>query len=86
MVIFILTHDGFLDMQHFIDDKSAAIWVNKNVLNKDELNNYRNAGLEITDFTNWINPKKDEEILKSINIIANHHPNSRIWIEIQSET
>ena len=86
MVIFALTKAGYADLEAEILSKKHAVWVNYGVLTEVEINKLRTAGVNLTTFSNLIDPNDTQAILGSLATIEMHHPSERIWVELQSET
>ncbi len=81
MVIFILTNGGFEEVKCLIKEQKVNVWVNKGVLSSSELKKLRNNGIKVTNFVYCIDVKNGDEIKESLQIIKEHHPEQKIWVE-----
>lgn len=61
----------------------AALWVSFGVLTPSELTELRAKGLNVTDFTNPINPSDTSEMAMAdaLETIREHHPGEAVWID-----
>ena len=51
MVIFVITREGFEELEEIIKTAQYPVWISANVLSKEELESVRLLGVEITNFT-----------------------------------
>ena len=82
MVLFILTRAGYEEMRPMIS--TSAVWVNAQVLSNAEVNDLRVNGVDLTCFTNPLDPHNADDLQMAIGTISEHHPEERIWVETQS--
>lgn len=85
MVVFVITREGYLELEQIIKTFNYPVWVGAGVLTTNECANLRSSGLDLTDFSYSINPNDIETILGALDTIAIHHPGHRIWLEYQPE-
>ncbi|HMW73570.1 MAG TPA: hypothetical protein PKD17_17210 [Cellvibrionaceae bacterium] len=81
MVIFVVTKDGFRELEVIIKTGFYPVWVGANVLSEHELGRYRNMDLDITNFSYEIDPADSEALTDALATIAEHHPGERVWLE-----
>ncbi len=81
MVILSLTKTGFETMHSLIKEKHIPVWINDDVLSESELKKYREAGMNITNFSYHIGSGDDEALNNALATIELHHPGMTIWIE-----
>lgn len=86
MIFFILTKDGFMQMEQVIRSQRSPVWVNNGLFSESELSSLRSSGMEITNFTFRISPYDPEKIVDAVFTIEEHHPGERIWVEIIAKT
>jgi hypothetical protein len=79
MILFILTREGYDDMRPLV--AASQVWTNLGLLTDAEIDHLRTTGVDLTDFTFWIDPGDMKEIQSALNTIALHHPGQRIWVE-----
>lgn len=81
MVIFVITKNGFNEIEDFIKNYQSPVWVGDGVLSVNELDELRKSGLDITNFNYQIDKENEDEILGAIETIKEHHPGHSIWTE-----
>ena len=81
MVIFASSKEGFQELESIIRTGQYSIWVGGNVLTDEEISNYREMGIEITNFNNEIDTGNKNELDNALMTIGEHHPGERIWLE-----
>ena len=81
MVFFALTRQGYEDLVRMNGRTPSPIWVNAGILSDTELSELRDAGLNVTNFTNPINAKDSEAILDALGTIQDHYSDQNIWVE-----
>jgi hypothetical protein len=79
MVLFILTRQGFEDVQSLV--ATSAVWVNCGVLSDAEISDLRSKGVDLTCFTRPLAELYGDATQSAIHTIAEHHPGQRIWVE-----
>ena len=81
MVILALTKVGFNEMLPVIRASGASVWIGDSVLFNNELEQFRNEDIDLTDF-NYIIEKSDSLAIQSaIETIKEHHPQVNVWVE-----
>ncbi len=83
MVIFVLSKEGFKELENIIHTGKYPVWVGGGVLSDIEISTVREKGVDLTGFSYLINPTDDETIKEVLEIIAEHHPGERVWLEYQ---
>ena len=81
MVIFVVTKNGFYEIEDFIKNSHSPVWVGEGVLSEKELSELRESGLDITNFNYQIDKEDEAEIFGAIKTIKEHHPGHSIWTE-----
>lgn len=81
MVYFVLTRSGYDELIAQIGSAPSPLWVNKGVLSASELLVLREDGVEVTDFTRFIDPQKMNEVQEAIFTVQDHHVGERVWVE-----
>ena len=59
------------------------MWVGGGVLSDIEISTVREKGVDLTTFSYLINLTDDKAIKEVLEIIAEHHPDERVWLEYQ---
>lgn len=81
MVFFALTRHGYEELVNQTDRAPSPIWVNAGILSDAELSQLRSAGVEVTNFTHFIDAGDSEAILEAVQTIQKHHSGQRVWVE-----
>lgn len=81
MVYLILTRSGYDELIAQRGTTPSPLWVNEGVLSASELLELRAAGVEVTNFTRFIDPKSMNEIQEAIFTVQDHHAGQRVWVE-----
>ena len=81
MVIFVITREGFKELETIIKTAQYPVWISANILSKEELDLVRSLGVEITNFTYDISIQDINSINEALSTISEHHPHKRIWLE-----
>ncbi len=84
MVIFAITREGFLQVEPLVRSGTCILWVGDGVLTQEEITDLRGREVEVTNFSYSISPESKEEIDDALQTISEHHPNTRVWMEIQT--
>lgn len=84
MVIFAITREGFLQLEPLVKSGTYILWIGDGVLSQEEIQDLRDRGIEVTNFSYPISPESREEIDDALQTISEHHPNTRVWMEIQT--
>ncbi len=81
MVFMILTRQGFDELFPRLTKDRDAMWVNAGVLSESEVRELREAGWNLTI---WTNPSTD--LTTEIDTVQLHHPNQVVWMETAART
>lgn len=81
MVLFALTKHGLADMFNLARGSKTAIWLNQGLLDAANLERLQAEGLDLTNFTRWIDPAVDAEVQQAVWTIKDHHPDDVLYIE-----
>jgi len=82
MVFFVLTRTGYEELlNRFGKMVPNPLWANKDVFSADELDEMRQQGSEVTNFTYIVNIQDSVEIAEAVQTIQEHHPGQRVWVE-----
>lgn len=81
MVIFVITKDGYLELEPIIKTAKYPVWIGADILSSNEIANLRKDGVNLTDFSYSIEPSDFETIQDALGDISLHHPGHRIWLE-----
>ena len=73
MVYFILTRSGYEQLFASGVPAGAALWVSAGVLSGEELSHLRAGGLDVTDFSDRINPMDIEDVDDAVGTIKERH-------------
>ena len=82
MVIFAGTREGFKELEPIIRSGKYPVWIGAGVLIDDEINEIRNLGVQLTNFLYAIDLGNSEVVKETLESIALHHPNERVWLEV----
>jgi len=83
MIIFLLSKEGFKELENIIHTGKYPVWVGGGVLTDVEISTVREKGVDLTSFSYLINPTDDKAIKEALAIISEHHPGERVWLECQ---
>lgn len=81
MVIFILTKEGFNEMEPFIKTGKYPIWLNDGILSQVETDLLISENIEVSYFNCVVDIEDEEALAEAIFTVAEHHPGERIWSE-----
>lgn len=81
MVIFILTKEGFNEMEPFVKTGEHPIWLNGGVLCQAEIDLLISEDIEVSYFNYVVDIGDEEALAEAIFSVAEHHPGERIWSE-----
>jgi len=84
MVLVIFTPAGFEDMRPLMAACRCPVWVSAGVMREPEIIGLRAAGADLTVFSSRIDPSDDAKIANVLAIVAEHHPEDRLWVEFQA--
>ena len=82
MVLFVLTRAGYADVERLSHGPAVPVWINAGVLDEGEVAALRGSGVDLTRFTNPIDPTNEDQVAQAIETIRLHHPGERIWMEV----
>ena len=85
MVFFVLSRAGYDELESLVGSSPLPIWVNAGVLSAQEVDALRAKGVDLSCFSDVIDPLSTASICNSIAIISEHHPGQRIWVEHRAE-
>jgi len=83
MIIFLLSKEGFKELENIIHTGKYPVWVGGGVLTDVEISTVREKGVDLTTFSYLINLTDDKAIKEALATIAEHHPGERVWLEYQ---
>lgn len=81
MVLFALTRQGLAELLGSSRSREVAIWVNHGLLATSDLDGLRADGVELTNFTRWIDPNDQAAIELAVQTIREHHPDQAVFVE-----
>jgi hypothetical protein len=81
MAFLILTRAGFDSLVAGIGRVPDNVWITQDILSKEELDSYRAAGANITNFTYPVPLDDRAAINDALDTIAEHHPNEPVYAE-----
>lgn len=79
MVIFVVTKEGFRELEPVIKTGNYPVWIGGDVLSASDLDDYRKMDLDITNFSFAIDPADEGELDNALETIAEHHPGERVF-------
>lgn len=81
MVIFVLTKEGFEEMEPFINTGKYPVWLSGGVVEQDGIDSLISDNVDISYFDHVVDLEDKEAIAEALCTIAQHHPGERIWSE-----
>ena len=81
MVFYVLTTTGYQDLSAELGRAPSPVWLNEGVLTSDEVARLREAGIQVTVFSEYRNPEDLEAITKDIWTIQEHHDGESVWVQ-----
>ena len=84
MVVVIFTRAGYEDMRQLVSSARPPVWMTGAVISELEIAELRGIGVDLTTFSLAIDPADPDGIEAALSIVAMHHPNGRLWVEIQA--
>ena len=81
MVFMVLTRSGFDEVFPRLIKGCDALWLNEGILSESEVAKLREAGWNLTK---WTNPSTD--LMTEIGTVQLHHPDQVVWMEIAADT
>ena len=83
MVFLIFTRLGYDELASSMKATPTALWVNPGVFSKEELRHLREAGRQITTFTQPVGRDDPTAVADAVDTIRLHHPREVIWVEFE---
>lgn len=83
MVIFVVTKEGFIELEPVVSTGLYPVWVGAGVLSSEEANSLRSRNVGLTEFSYQIDPGNKQELDCALSTISEHHPGERVWVECQ---
>lgn len=81
MAVLVLTRAGYDDLIKALGRVPAHLWVNAGVLSEGELRELRDAGHDVTNFTEEIQATNASAVAEAVETVREHHPLQRLWAE-----
>ena len=81
MIFLIFSEYGFNEVLANADDKTDRLWLNKGAVNDEALLLAQNDGWQIQVFSEMINVKSEQAIVKAIKYIEKKWPHEVIEVE-----
>jgi len=73
-------------MRQLISAARCPVWINDGVISAAEIKSLRDTGIDLTVFSSTIDPRDYAEIEKVVSIVAMHHPDDRVWVEMSCDS
>ena len=81
MVVLVLTQKGFHEIMELKESANLSIWVNQHILSKDEIAEYKNRGIHITDCAYDIDVNSEDQINNALQMLYQNHPGEVVFVE-----
>ena len=81
MVYFALTRSGYDDLVSAHGRAPSPLWVNAEVLDALELTQLRDQGIDVSNFSERVDPDDQSAILQAIDTVKQHHSGQVVWVE-----
>ena len=81
MVLLVLTKHGFKEVKALLYTPNVNCWINQHILSKDEIAEYKNLDIHITDFAYDIDAKSEEQVNNALELLQEQYPNEVIFVE-----
>ena len=81
MVVLVLTQKGFHEVMQLKESPHLSIWVNQHILSKDEIAEYKNRGIHITDCAYDIDVNSEDQINNALQMLYQNHPGEVVFVE-----
>ena len=81
MVFMILTRSGFEELFPRLVKDRDAMWLNAGILSESEVAKLREAGWNVTKWTNAL-----ADLTTEIGTVELHHPNQVVWMQTAAGT
>ena len=75
MVFYVRTRRGYDELVEFLGKVPSPLWIDRDVLNDEEIARLRDAGLSVTNFFDA--PSAEGEC----DMIRRHHEDEVLWVE-----
>jgi len=85
MVLLVLTRGGYEDVRHLVETKAGPVWLNADVLAAPEVAALRGSGVDVSCFTERIDPTSRVQLEGAVATIQEHHPRQTLWVETPHE-
>jgi hypothetical protein len=79
MVFFVISRRGFEDFQT-LSASNTSLWVTAEVVNQNEFDALRAAGISVTSFNYSLTTDDLAGIEQAIETVREHHPNQTVWV------
>jgi hypothetical protein len=80
MVYLALTRRSYDTLIAQLGATPSPLWVNQGVLSTTELSKLREAGVDLSHFTRFIDPNNATEIEEAIFTVQEHHPDQKVRV------
>jgi hypothetical protein len=84
MIFLVFTRRGYDELASSMKATPTPVWVNPNVFSQEELERLRQAGSDISRFTEPIDRNDTAELAYAIDTIRLHHPGEIVWVEFEA--
>lgn len=81
MVYLILSREGFNHLRVVVEELKNPVWVTSNVLDRREINEYRERGMDLTVFDHTIDYNDKARLKSEIEMVKLHHPGMQVKVE-----
>lgn len=81
LVLLALTKHGLPEILDLARSSHLAVWLNDGLLDTTSLDRLRAEGLDLTNFTRWIDPADEAAVQDAVETIRAHHPRQTLYIE-----
>ena len=81
MIILVLTKQGFQEVKSLLYTPNVSCWVNQHILSKDEIAEYKNIDIHITDFAYDIDINSEEQVNNALELLQEYSPGEVIFVE-----
>ena len=86
IVLLILTPVGLREAIEAARTANASVWLNAGLLETIKVAELRAAGLDLTVFTRWVDPKDSVEVDDAVSTMREHHPGRMLLVESPDPT
>ena len=81
MIYLILTKEGFEEAKQRILQDRAMLWVNHDILSKEQQALLAENKISVTLLSSPVNPANEKEIIAAIESIEKDYPDANIFVE-----